>query len=156
MAFWQRVRELGAGPAPRLATALASARGEEIRLARQLRSQSERVPYPGLATTLQALAARSDARAATLVDEIARVDGDVANGDAAAGEPRTGRNYWHRLTLDLEDLRLMTRRYRELGHEWDADFPQTAATLGQLARDTTSSARTVTELIARSDPHAAD
>ena len=138
----------------RLAVELAAACLEEQRLARQLRAHAERVPYPNLAATLSQLAEKQDAHAALVRARVVALGGAVAAD--APGEPRDGRNYWERLTVDLADLRAQSQRYLELAHRCDVDDVESAALCTRLAHEDGDACRVVSELIARSDPHAAD
>jgi hypothetical protein len=151
MAFWS---ELRGGSRARLIGALVDAYRDELRLAAQLRAHASSVPYPADGAHLARLAERSQARAAAVADELTRHRAAVQNGDARP--PRGGRNYWQRLTADLEDLRALGKQYRELSLHWDVDYPETAALFDRLSHDTAVMVTTVTALIARSDPHAAD
>ena len=151
MAFWS---ELRGGARGRLLAALVQAHRDESRLAEQLRSHAALVPYPADGDHLRGLAERAQARAAAVADELARHRAAIQNGDARL--PRGGRNYWQRLTVDLEDLQALGKRYRELALHWDIDYPETAALFDRLAHDSHAMTRVVTGLIARSDPHAAD
>jgi hypothetical protein len=148
------MRELTQGPERRLVTELANACAEERRMARQLQLHAERVPYPDLAGTLRGLAEQEEAHAALLLDELKRFG--TANGVGTTRQPRSGRNYWERLTFDLEDLRAKAKRYVELAQHWDGDYPQAAALLQRLVRDEAAMCQVLGELIARSDPHAED
>jgi hypothetical protein len=154
MGLWTHVRRLAAGALGRLLESLAATYGDELRLGRQLRLHAERVPYPSLAASLLALADRADMHAAALREEIARLGGGTDALPVAT--PRGGRNHWERLATDLEDLQAMGKRYLELAQRWDGDFPETAALLGRLARENAGMRRAVQEMIALSDPHAAD
>jgi hypothetical protein len=150
MGLWARVRELGAGPEHRLLADVGAAYREEMRLAAQLRLHAERK----LGRALLALAEEADGHAALLRAEITRLGGSATA--YPAGTPRNGRNYWERLTFDLEDLRTKQKRYLELVQHWDLEQPGVAGLFGRLARDDGMMSRTVGELIARSDPHAED
>ena len=155
MSLWERVRDLAAGPTRRLVRDLAAAYQHERRMAAQLRVHAERVPYPNLATTLTGLADDEDAHATRLQDEITR-RGGVANGAVVATATRPGRNYWERLTIDLEELRAKSKRYLELAQHWDLDDAAAAALFTDLAHEDAAMCRVLGDLIARSDPHALD
>lgn len=152
MGLWERVRDLTGGSKRRLITDLTTAYHEELRVALQLRLHAERVPYPNLAATLLGLAEREDAHAALVREQLARLGATITS--AGAGSPRGGRNYWERLTFDLEDLRAKGARYRELALHWDVDEPDTAAVFDRLANEDAVLCRVIGDLIARSDPHA--
>ncbi len=154
MGLWERVRDLAGGPARRLSADLTTSYHEELRVALQLRLHAEHVPYPSSAASLLGLAEREDAHAALLREQLTRLGGTVAA--AGAGTPRGGRNYWERLTFDLEDLRAKSGRYRELANHWDLHDPETAAVFDRLAHEDATLCRVVGDLIARSDPHAED
>ena len=154
MGLWTRVRALTAPPSRRVVAELGSVYGEELRLARQFRAHAERVPYPTLAANLLGLADREDAHAAEIRSLIVELGGTA--DPSGTGEPRGGRNYWERLTFDLEDLRAKARRHIELAQHWDTTYPDVAALLVRLARDEAEMSRTIGDMIARSDPHAAD
>ncbi len=154
MAFWSHLREMAGGSRPRILRALTEAHRDELRLGRQLRLHAESVPYAAYGTQLRELADRADARAARVAEEITRLRAAIRNGDGRP--PRGGRNYWQRLTADLEDLRALAQRYRELGQHFDIEYPATAALFLQLAHEAASMIQVITALIARSDPHAAD
>jgi hypothetical protein len=154
VSLWERVRDLAAGPRRRIINDLTAAYDEELRLALQLRLHAERVPYPNLAATLLGLAEREDAHAALVREQLGRLG--ATTPATGAGAPRGGRNYWERLTVDLEDMRAKSARYRELGLHWDIDDPDTAALFERLAHEDTALCRVIGDLIARSDPHAED
>jgi rubrerythrin len=155
MSLWARVRDLTAGPERRIVRDLTAAYQHERRMAAQLRAHAERVPYPNLAATLTGLADEEDAHAARLQADIAR-RGGVANGAIVAETTRPGRNYWERLTIDLEELRAKSRRYLELAQHWDLDDAAAAALFTDLAHEDAAMCRMIADLIARSDPHALD
>jgi hypothetical protein len=152
--LWERVRDLAGGPQRRIVTDLVASYHEELRMALQLRLHAERVPYPSSAARLLEIADREDAHAALLREHIARRGGTVTS--AGAGAPRGGRNYWERLTFDLEDLREKNHRHRELSIHWDVDDPETARLFARLADEDHVLCRIIGDLIARSDPHAED
>ena len=154
MGLWERVRDLTGGPQRRLIADLTASYHEELRVALQLRLHAERVPYPASAARLLALAEREDAHAALVRERLARLGATVTS--AGAGTPRGGRNYWERLTFDLEDLRAKSARLRELANHWDLDDPETAAIFDRLAREDATLCRVIGDLVARSDPHAED
>ena len=158
MAFWSHLQELAGGSRGRIVRALRDAWHDEVRLAVQLSRHAEQVPYQSSIAPLRELADRARARAGRLADELTRQGAAIANGSdsPAGGEPRGGRNYWQRLTVDLEDLRALAQRYRELTNHFDLDYPETAALFDRLARDSMVMARVLAGLIALSDPHAAD
>jgi hypothetical protein len=135
-------------------TELGAAYHDELRVGRQLRLHAENVPYRSLAATLLALADREDGHAALLREEMTRLGG--SEYAAGSGVPRGGRNYWQRLTFDLEDLRAKMRRYLESARHWDVEFPETAALFQRIAHEDAASCRVIGELVTRSDPHAAD
>ncbi len=122
------------------------------RIAIQLRRHAEHAPYPALVAELRTLAAAAEEHAATLAAEIRTLAGNADPADAMA--PRTGRNHWERLTVDLQDLEALRRRETELALRWDVDFPATTATLARLAHTTAAMTATVRDMLARSDPHA--
>lgn len=148
------MRDLTAGAKPRIIDDLTAAYHEELRVALQLRVHAERVPYPNLAAILLGLAEREDAHAALAREQLARLGAPVAS--AGAGMPRGGRNYWQRLTFDLEDIRAKSARHRELAQHWDIEDAETAAVFDRLAREDMALCRVIGDLIARSDPHAED
>jgi hypothetical protein len=150
--LWERVRDLTGGSKRRIVTDLTAAYHEELRVALQLRLHAERVPYPNLAATLLGLAEREDAHAALVREQLARLGATITS--TGAGSPRGGRNYWERLTFDLEDLRAKGAHYRELALHWDVDEPDTAAIFDRLANEDAVLCRVIGDLIARSDPHA--
>ncbi len=152
--LWERVRDLAGGAKRRIIDDLTAAYHEELRVALQLRLHAERVPYPNLAVTLLSLADHEDAHGALVREQLARLGATVAS--AGAGSPRGGRNYWERLTFDLEDLRAKGARYRELAQHWDVDDAETAAVFDRLAHEDAALCRVIGDLIARSDPHAED
>lgn len=123
------------------------------RLATQLRDHAALVPYPRLGGVLRDLAERAEAQAAVLARELRTLAGNADPSDPTA--PRTGRNHWERLSGDLTDLESLKRRYVELALRWDIDFPAPAAALGALGRSAAEMSRTVRDMLARSDPHAA-
>lgn len=154
MGLWARVRELASGPRRRILGDLAAAYHDELRVAQQLRLHAERVPYPNLVARVLALADRSDAHAGLLRERATQLGGAVdASG---AGAPRSGHNYWERLTVDLEDLRAQSKRYLELAQHWDIEDAETAALFARLAHEDAAMCRVLGDLIARSDPHAQD
>jgi len=152
--LWQRVRELGGGAQRRILTDLAHAYREYLRVAQQLRVHAERVPYPADAAALLGLAERESAHAAAVRQHIERLGAVAPSGDP--GAPRGGHNYWERLTVDLEDLRAKSKRYRELALHWDVEDAETAALFDRLANEGAALCRVVSDLITRSDPHAED
>jgi hypothetical protein len=152
--LWERVRDLAGGPTRRLVADLTATYHEELRLALQLRAHAEHVPYPSSAASLLGLAEREDEHAGLLREQITRLGGTVSA--VGSGIPRGGRNYWERLTFDLEDLRAKSGRYRELTNHWDLEDPEAAALFDRLSRDDANLIRVVADLIARSDPHAED
>ena len=154
MGLWERVRDLTGRPKRRIVADLAAAYHEELRVAMQLRVHAQHVPYPNLAATLLGLAEREDAHAALVREQLTKLGATVANGDV--GAPRGGRNYWERLTIDLEDLRSKVQRYRELALHWDVADAESAAVFERLAHEDTALCRVLGDLIARSDPHAED
>jgi hypothetical protein len=154
MSLLTRIREFALGPRLRLCGRLNDVWHEEMRLARQLRAHSERVPYPDLAARLLALADRADARAAALGVEVKRLAGTLQRREL--GPLRDGRNAWERLAVDAEDSRNLTERYGELLREWDVDFPDAAAAFEALRRDAADVTQALSDMGARADPHAAD
>jgi len=152
--IWARVRDLAAGSKARIVADLTAAYHEELRVALQLRVHAERVPYPSSAAALLALADREDAHAALVREQLGRLGAAVAS--AGAGAPRGGRNYWERLTFDLEDVRAKAKRFRELAQHWDIVDAESAAVFERLAREDVTLCRVIGDLIARSDPHAED
>ena len=154
MGLWTRVRDLTAGPQRRILHDLTAAYHDEKRMARQLRADAERVPYPNLADALLGLAAEEDTHAARLQQQLERLGG--ATGEADVGMRRAGRNYWERLAITLEALRAKSKRYRELAQHWDLDDAVSGALFGELANEDAAMCRVVGDLIARSDPHALD
>ena len=154
MGLWERVRDYTAGPQRRILADLTAAYHEELRMALQLRLHAERVPYPNSAARLLELADREDAHAALVREQIARLGGAVTSG--GAGTPRGGRNYWERLTFDLEDMRAKGQRNRELSIHWDVEDAETAKLFARLADEDHVLCRVIGDLIARSDPHAED
>lgn len=154
MSLLARIRELASPPRLRLTAHLADAYHAELRLALQLRTHAERVPYPDAAARLLGLADRADERAAGLSGEIKHLGTTLVRRDLAA--LRDGRNAWERLVADQEDARDLAVRHRELALAWDTDYPATAAALDGFARSAADGARALGEMTARSDPHAAD
>ena len=154
MGLWERVRDFAGGPQRRILADLAAAYHEELRMALQLRLHAERVPYPNSAARLLALADHEDAHAALVREHIARLGGAVTS--SGAGAPRGGRNYWQRLTFDLEDMRAKGQRNRELSIHWDVENAETAQLFARLADEDHVLCRVIGDLIARSDPHAGD
>jgi len=154
MGFLTRMRRLAAGPRGRLLDDLTTAYHGELKVAQQLRTHAEGVPYPTLAGNLQRLADTQEANAALLRSEIERLGSPVPPPESSA--PRSGRNYWERLTYDLDDLRAMNRRYIELAQHWDTEYPEAAGLFSRLARETGESGKVVRDLVARSDSHAVD
>lgn len=154
MGLWARVRQLASRPERRLLADLGGAYHEELRLARQLRLHGERVPYPSLAAQLAALADQEEAHAALLREQIARLGGAV--DPAGMGSTRGGRNYWERLTVDLQDLRAKSKRYRELADHWDIENAEAAGLFARISDEDIAMGRILVDLIARSDPHAQD
>jgi hypothetical protein len=152
MGLLAQMRKLAAGPRRRLLDDLAACRADELRMVLQLRTHAQSVPYPSLTQSLVALADQHDAHALLLQGEIERLGGTV--GRPTSFTARAGRNYWERLTFDLDDLRLKSKQYIELGQHWDIEYPEAAAVFSRLARETGTMGRAVRDLIARSDPHA--
>jgi len=124
------------------------------RLAGQLRAHGVRVPYPALSADFTRLADQADGHAALLARELGAVAGNTDPSDATP--PRYGRNHWERLTLDLESLAALQRRYTELALHWDIEFPVTTTTCEHLAQATAGMSSVVRAMLARSDPHAAN
>ena len=153
MGLWERVRDLAGGPERRILAELVAAYHEELRMALQLRLHAERVPYPSSAARLLALADHEDAHAALVREHLTRRGGAPTSG--GAGAPRGGRNYWQRLTFDLEDMRMKGQRHRELSIHWDEDA-EAAQLFARLADEDHVLCRVIGDLIARSDPHAED
>lgn len=154
MGLLSRVRDLTRSPERRLLDDLSAAHDETLRLGKQLRLHAESVPYPYLVETLHRFADRQDAHAALVREEIADLGGTVA--PEAAGVPRQGRNYWQRLTIDLEDFRTKAKRHLEQDQHWNLDHPRAAALFARLAHEDAGICQALRELIARSDPHAED
>jgi hypothetical protein len=154
MRLWARVREIAAGRSYRLLGDLTTAYFEELRLAGQLRAHAERVPYPDLATVLLGLANGQDQHAALVRERVARLGG--ALDTSQVGAPHEGPNYWARLTHDLADLRAQGLSYLELAHRWDTEDEESAALCATLAHEESAACRVIGDMIARSDPHAAD
>jgi hypothetical protein len=154
MGVLTRMRRLAAGPRGRLIDDLTMAYHGETHLAAQLRAHAEAVPYPTLAGNLRQLAEAQEANANALRAEIERLGSPIRPADPAP--PRSGRNYWERLTVDLDVMRAMSRRYIELAQSYDTEYPEAAALFTRLARDAGASGKVVRDLIARSDSHAVD
>lgn len=154
MGLFTSIRRMAAGPRGRLLEDLTSSYRGEQQLADQLRTHAEAVPYPSLAGNLRDLAATNEQNGNLLRCEIERLGGSIRA--AAPAPPRPGKNYWERLTFDLDDLRTMSRQYVEFAQHWDTEYPEAAALFSKLARGTGASGRTVRDLIARSDSHAVD
>jgi bacterioferritin (cytochrome b1) len=152
--IWERVRDLTAGPQRRILADLVQAYHEELRVALQLRLHAERVPYPESAVRLLAMADHEDAHAARVRERITALGGVVTS--SGAGTPRGGRNYWERLTFDLEDMRVKGKHNRELSIHWDVEDAETAQLFARLADEDHVLCRIIGDLIARSDPHAED
>ncbi|MCC6850589.1 MAG: hypothetical protein IT294_19035 [Deltaproteobacteria bacterium] len=142
-----------AGPRARFAGELRAAFLDARRIAAQLRSHAERVPYPRIGPALIGLADRADAQAARIAAELRTLAGNADPADPAS--PRDGRNHWERLSIDVADLETLKRRWVELALRWDVDFPAAAATLAELGRATAAMSAAVRDLLALADPHAA-
>jgi hypothetical protein len=154
MGLLTQMRRMAAGPRARLIEDLTTSYQGELKLAEQLRAHAGSVPYPTLAGSVHELADSREASATKLRGEIEQLGGSLR--PAAPTSPRNGRNYWERLTFDLDDLRVMSRRYVELAQHWDIEYPDAAALFSQLARASGLSGQRVRDLIARSDSHAVD
>jgi len=154
MGLFTSIRRMAAGPRGRLLEDLATSYHGEQQLADQLRAHAEAVPYPSLAGNLREIAGSNEHNGSLLKSEIERLGGSIRAPQPTL--PRPGKNYWERLTFDLDDLRAMSRRYVEFAQHWDIEYPEAAALFSKLARETGSSGRTVRDLIARSDSHAVD
>lgn len=154
MGLWSSVRDLAGGSRGRIVRALTDVHREERRLARQLHAHADSVPYAYGGERLREIGSHAAARAELIANALTGFRAAIQNGEEPA--IRGGRNYWHRLTADLEDLRAVTQQYRELAHKFDADYPETTALLWRLAHDAGIAIREISELIALSDPHAAD
>jgi hypothetical protein len=152
MSVLTRLRDRVGGSRVRLGRELRAVYLDERRVARQLRGHGAQVPYAGLAENLGRLADQADHHAARLAQELRVVGGNADPFDTTT--PRTGRNHWERLTIDLADLESLQRRYADLAREWDVEFPETAATLAELAAATATMSKDVRAMVARSDPHA--
>ena len=154
MRLWARVRTLAGGPTPRLLGDFKIAYLEELRLAHQLRMHAERVPYPNISAVLLGLARGQDEHAALVRKRVADLGGTLDAGQV--GAPHEGRNYWTRLTHDLADLRAQGLRYLELAQHWDTEDGDSATLCTSLAHEESAACRVISDLITRSDPHAAD
>jgi len=149
-----QLRERTGGARVRLGRELRAVYLDERRVANQLRRHGAQVPYPALTEEFQRLADQADHHAARLANELRLVAGNTDPSDATPSHD--GRNHWERLTVDLADLESLQHRYTDLAVHWGLDFPAVAATLGELAHETAAMAREVRNMLARSDPHAAD
>ena len=154
MSVLTRLRELATPPHARLRRDLRGVYLETLRLARQLRAHADHVPYPALTGELQRLAAESDRQAAALATTLREAGGDVDRH--AGGALHGGRNHWDRLRTDLHDLQVLHRLSTELALRYDADGPDAADRLSDVARSAAGMERAVRALIARADPHAAN
>ncbi len=154
MGLFTNIRRMAAGPRGRLLEDLVTAFNSEQQLADQLRAHAKAVPYPSLAGSLSDLAGGNEQNGSLLKSEIERLGGTIRVPDQPV--PRPGKNYWERLTFDLDDLRAMSRRYVEFAQHWDTEYPEAAALFSTLAREAGTSGRTVRDMIARSDSHAVD
>ena len=70
------------------------------RLANQIDSHAAAAPYPQVAKTLHSVAGEKYASAVKLKMVIETLGGKTR---IAAAEPKTGKNHWDRLNLDLQD-----------------------------------------------------
>jgi hypothetical protein len=142
-----------AGIRARFARELRTAFLDARRIATQLRAHAGRAPYAHPGLVLRQLAEQAEAQVAALAGALRDVAGNIDPADHLS--PRDGRNHWERLSLDLTDLETLKRRYVEIALRWDVDFPDTAEELRRFGRTIAAMSRTVRDMLARSDPHAA-
>ncbi len=152
MSVLERLRARAGGPRARFGREVRAAFLDARRLAAQLRDHGTHVPYAAPGQELRRLAEEAERQAAALAAELRAVAGNVDPSDRVA--PRSGRNHWERLTVDLADLEALQRHYTELALRWDVDFPASVATFDRLARATAAMIRDVRSLLIRSDAHA--
>jgi hypothetical protein len=152
MGVLDRLRARTGGPRARFGREVRAAYLDARRLAAQLRDHAAQVPYPPLGHDLRRFAEEADHQAAALATELRTIAGNVDPADPVA--PRSGRNHWERLTVDVATLEALQRRYTELALHWDVDFPASVATFDRLARATAAMTRDVRSMLIRSDPHA--
>ena len=155
MGIWTQARTMVAAPRRRFVAALCAMYHSALGLARELRADAERSPYPQHAQSLLVLADTADSQASALAEELRRLGSAPDHPPLSVARP-PGRNHWERLTADLARVQEFTKRYLELAQHWDVMFEESAATLTRLVHDTREMERAIGELIARSDPHASD
>ncbi len=138
----------------RVADELETARGEILRLRRQLEAHAELAPYPQVAERLLELQRAEEANARVLAERLIAL-GRPAPVDRL-GPVRGGRNAWERMAVTLEDYRSLLRRLTQLWVRWDDEHPEDAALVRRVLDSATADRDAVVDLLARSDPHAID
>jgi hypothetical protein len=123
-------------------------------LARQLAADADCAPYAHVAERLKQLE-MAEERNALAVSERLAVLGRHA-GENGTPPLRPGRNAWDRLVVLLEGYRDLIRRLTGLMVRWDDERPEDAALVRDLRDHAMSHRAVVSDLMARSDPHALD
>ncbi|MGH7962164.1 MAG: hypothetical protein ACRERD_10130 [Candidatus Binatia bacterium] len=156
MGLWECL--IGSGPAQgkeasRLLPELLASYREEARLARQIRNHAEHAPNQAGTQLLQAVAEEQDQLVQLLRDKIIALGGEAVND---AGPSKGGKNHWTRVVHDIEENRVLERRYLEQATYWDPDFPDTTALFRTLEREKGRLNALLHDIALRADPHALD
>lgn len=154
MALWKRIfgGEGDGGKAGLLADLLTDYQ-EEVRLARQIRDHAEKAPYPSMGEALKSVAAEHERHAQLLQEKIFSLGGQAGEG---VGEVRGGKNSWARLNQDLQDCKVLEKRYIEQAIRWDPERPDVVELFRTLEEETARQCALLRDLALRSDPHALD
>jgi len=154
MALWKRIfGGEGDSRGRSLLADLLSDYREEIRLARQVRNHAEKVPYPSVGETLKGIAGEQERHARLLQEKILSLGGQVSEMES---EIKRGKNSWTRLIHDLQDCKVLEKRYIEQVMRWDPEEPDVVKLLRTLERETVGQCALLRDLALRSDPHALD
>jgi len=122
-----------------------------LRLARQIDVHADQAPYPHVAQLLRRMASEKRQRAETLKEKILSLGGDTGDGDP---EIRLGKNHWERVSIDIEDQRLLERQFLERASLLAEKAPEVSSLLQQIVTAELPHREIFLDLLARADPQA--
>ena len=122
-----------------------------LRLARQIDVHADQAPYPHVAQLLRRMASEKRQRAETLKEKILSLGGDTGDGDL---EIRLGKNHWERVSIDIEDQRLLERQFLERASLLAEKAPEVSSLLQQIVTAELPHREIFLDLLARADPQA--
>lgn len=123
-----------------------------LRLARQIDAHADQAPYPHVAELLRRMASEKRQRAESLSGKIlSSLGGDTGDGDL---EIRLGKNHWERVSIDIEDQRLLERQFLERASLLAEKAPEVNMLLREVVAAELPHKEIFLDLLARADPQA--